>query len=194
MIRTPMIRAASFLTLILPAALLFAEPPPDVYISEFMAANDRTWCSSNGDDPDWIEIHNAGEEVVDLAGWSLTDQPGPDGRRWQFPQREEVKLQPGAYLLVFASNAPDSDPQELHTNFRLCQNGESVALLEPDGSVHDGLRFPGQDRGQSFVRIDRDRIELSDTPTPGKSNDSGPMESNCVSPWRSENRRQPPCS
>ncbi len=47
---------------------------PHVIITEFMADNENTLRDEDGDRPDWIEIHNAGEQTVNLDNWSLTDR------------------------------------------------------------------------------------------------------------------------
>ena len=70
-----------------------------ILINEFMASNDRTLADEDGDYPDWIELFNAGDEAVDLSGYSLTDDPEqPD--RWSLPS---LVLSPGKHLLIFAS-------------------------------------------------------------------------------------------
>jgi len=126
-----------------PRTLLEAGP---LLISEFMALNGETLPDGNGDYPDWIEIYNASEAPVNLAGWHLTDQDD-DPTRWTFPPRT---LDPGDYLVVFASGqAIDDyvDPQgNLHTNFELDGNGEYLALVMPDGTIaHEyAPRFPPQ--------------------------------------------------
>ena len=70
-----------------------------VEISEFLASNSGGLSDEDGDNSDWIELHNAGSAAVDLAGWALTDDAG-DPTKWVFPA---VVLQPDAYLVVFAS-------------------------------------------------------------------------------------------
>ena len=190
-----MIRIVVLVKALLLVSPVFAEPPPDVHISEFSAENHRLWCTQNGRDPDWIELHNAGDEVVDLAGWALSDR---EERRWIFPDLEEVKLEPGGFLLVFASNLDtvDFDPLELHTNFRLCEKGDSLFLYNPQDEIHDALTFPEQGRPDvSFIRVDFDQIEITLQPTPGQPNDGEPVGSNCQSPWKSEfSHKDPPCS
>ena len=47
--------------------------PDAVMISEFMADNDRTLRDENGDDVDWIELHNPTLQDVPLPGWGLSD-------------------------------------------------------------------------------------------------------------------------
>lgn len=101
-------------------------------ISEILASNDRTIDDQDGDDSDFIELYNAGDEDMSLNRYYLTDDP-EDLQKWRFP---DVDLAVGQYLVVFASgkdrNASDS---ELHTNFRLTTSGEYLALVEPDGQA-----------------------------------------------------------
>ncbi|UCE49978.1 MAG: lamin tail domain-containing protein, partial [Phycisphaerales bacterium] len=42
-----------------------------IRISEFMAVNDSGLDDEDRDESDWIEIHNAGAETVNLKGWYL---------------------------------------------------------------------------------------------------------------------------
>jgi hypothetical protein len=103
-----------------------------VVISEFMTSNDDGLLDQDGDDEDWVEIFNAGTEVVDLQGWHLTDDAS-DPTKWEFPS---VELSSGEYLVVFASGKNrDLAGQELHTNFSLSSDGEYLALTRPDRSV-----------------------------------------------------------
>lgn len=99
-------------------------------ISEFMAANSGTLSDEDGQSSDWIEIRNDSAASVNLAGWHLTDSAG-NLAMWTFPA---TNLPPGGYLLVFASGknrAVAGAP--LHTDFLLDNNGEYLALVEPDG-------------------------------------------------------------
>ena len=49
-------------------------------ITEFVADNDESLLDEFGDDPDWIEIFNAGEDAVNVEGWHLTDDPNDLGK------------------------------------------------------------------------------------------------------------------
>src|ERR1051325_11762968 len=71
----------------------------NVFISEFMAANDSTLADEDGDFSDWIEIHNGGAIGVNLNGWFLTDKLS-QLTQWRFPS---TNLAPNSYLVVFAS-------------------------------------------------------------------------------------------
>ncbi len=124
---------------------LAAETGP--VITEFVASNDTSLIDARGDSPDWIEIHNPTAEVVDLDGWHLTDDMN-DLEKWEFPS---VRLSPGGYLVVFASGENERDPQgQLHTNFSLQADGESLALVEPDGQT---IAFAYQDYPPQVVDI-----------------------------------------
>lgn len=100
-------------------------------ISEFMAANQGSLGDEDGDASDWIELHNPGPERIDLEGWSLTDD-ATRPQKWQFPGRF---LEPGGYLVVFASGKNRSGVGNLHTNFRLEASGEYLGFFPPNASV-----------------------------------------------------------
>src|SRR5688572_20863195 len=103
-----------------------------VRITEFMAVNRTTLADEDGDFPDWIEIHNGGAALVNLAGWHLTDNSGnPD--KWTFPS---VNLAAGQWLVVFASNKDRANAgSPLHTDFQLGGDGGYLALLRPDLTI-----------------------------------------------------------
>jgi hypothetical protein len=112
-------------------------------ISEFAAVNDGPLLDEDGDKSDWIEIHNAGTNTVNLDGWFLTDKAG-NLNQWRFPAET---LPPNGYLVVFASNKNRRTAgAPLHTNFRLDSAGEYLALVRPDGTnvVSEYSPYPPQ--------------------------------------------------
>jgi hypothetical protein len=72
-------------------------------ITEFMASNDSTINDGRGVSADWIEIHNPTSQTINLAGWHLTDE-SDNLDKWTFPSLPQSVLDPGEYLVVFASN------------------------------------------------------------------------------------------
>ncbi len=124
--------------------------PEVVLITEFSATGNTTLPDEDGEYPDWIEIHNAGNVSVNLNGWYLTDDDH-DLTQWRFPA---TTLNPGAYLVVFASGKDRTvSGRELHTNFQLDGNGEYLALVRPDGRTiaHDfEPAYPAQLSGLSY--------------------------------------------
>ena len=139
----------------------------EVYINEVMASNGSTIADEDGDFSDWIELYNSGPEAVSLTDWYLTDSRG-DPHKWQFPQ---VSLEPGGYLLVWASGK-NRIQGELHTNFRIDTEGEELLLIRPDGTISDQVEPIHIPRDLSFGRIIDGGGEWSYffDPTPGSNN------------------------
>ncbi len=78
---------------------LTATHAQDVRINEFVSSNGSTIFDEDGEFEDWIELVNMDTNAVNLDGWGLSDNPAKPFR-WTFPS---VTLQPGEYLVVFAS-------------------------------------------------------------------------------------------
>ncbi|MBN1852578.1 MAG: lamin tail domain-containing protein [Pirellulales bacterium] len=106
-----------------------------------MASNDSSLVDGDGNNSDWIEIYNPTESIIDLAGWSLTDDPD-ELSKWTFPDiptvpQEVLDLVPGEFLMVFASGHDAANYVDaggnLHTNFQLKATGEYLTLVRPDG-------------------------------------------------------------
>lgn len=120
-------------SLIVPAVLGTAAFPArgldDLFITEFMAENSNTIDDEDGDSSDWVELFNGGTNTVNLAGWYLTDTTARPG--WRFPA---TNIPPNGFLVVYASGKDRRVPgAPLHTDFRLNDSGEFLALLKPDG-------------------------------------------------------------
>ena len=135
-----------------PRQLLAAEP----IINEFMADNDGTLLDDYGNSSDWIELFNAGNLQVDLAGWYLTDDQA-NLTKWQFPDLPVSELDVGEYLVVFASNNQPEAPGpagRLHAGFQLGADGEYVALVMPDGrTVVSQFGPAGEDYPEQVVDV-----------------------------------------
>src|SRR4051812_21877679 len=117
----------------------YARAASPVIISEFMANNAHTLSDENGDKSDCIEIYNGGTNTVNLLGWYLTDATN-NLREWQFPS---VNLAAKSFLVVFASGKDRRNPASpLHTNFKLNNDGEYLALVQPDGTTIATEFFP----------------------------------------------------
>ena len=103
-------------------------------ITEFVASNDNSLNDGDGNSSDWIEIYNPSHQVINLAGWHLTDK-ADNLDKWTFPSLPQSILSPGEYLVVFASGQDTEtyiDPEgNLHTDFALSANGEFLGLTDP---------------------------------------------------------------
>ena len=101
----------------------------DVIINEFLANNDDGLTDENGDHSDWIELYNRGTSAANLEGWHLKDTD----HEWHLPA---VTLDANQYLVIFASGKDrNTVGSPLHTNFKLDNNSEYLALTRPDGAV-----------------------------------------------------------
>ncbi len=119
-------------------------------ISEFCPDNETLIADSDGDFSDWIEIHNPDSSPVDLGSYALTDSAS-SLQKWVFPAG--VTLEPGGFLIVFASNKDRSIAgSELHTNFKLSAGGEYLALVSPAAAVLQEFapEYPPLDEDESY--------------------------------------------
>jgi len=146
-------------------------PMAPLYINEVMTRNDSKIADSEGRYWDWIEIYNAGDSAVDLNGYGLSDDV-TRLRRWRFPK---MFIQPGAFVLVFASNLNLSEAgKDLHASFRLDARGEQFFLAAPDGRIVDKFEIPVLGTDQSAGRFPDGsepwRVYGKEMATPGAAN------------------------
>ncbi len=102
-------------------------------INEFVASNHGGLVGLFGNTPDWIELHNPGEEPVELTGWGLSDDED-NPRRWVF---EGGTIEPGGFFLVLASGRDRHDIIPPHTNFSISSSGEPLLLTDPHHEIVD---------------------------------------------------------
>jgi hypothetical protein len=106
-------------------------------INEVVSSNRFTISDEDGEFPDWIELFNSGNAKMDLEGFWISNDPA-NPLKWEFPQ---VSLDPGEYLVIFASGKDRAPKQgHLHTNFRLSAEGCAVILSAPDGKMIDSVK------------------------------------------------------
>ncbi|MEW6155931.1 MAG: lamin tail domain-containing protein [Verrucomicrobiota bacterium] len=150
-----------------------AIPTVPLFINEWMASNRATIRNPHtGRFEDWFEIFNAGTAPFDVSGFYLTDNV----TNWN-----QFRIPPGTVIparghkLVWATgdaalNAPGRD---LHTNFRLANDGEQLGLFTPDGSQVDSVTFGRQTDDLSQGRFPDGAAApfyLFSTATPGSAN------------------------
>ncbi len=143
-----------------------------VTITEFLASNSHGLTDIDGDHSDWIELFNGGPTVVNLKGWSLTDNVDQP-RKWVFPA---VPLNPGAYLVVFASGKDRTNAAtQLHTSFSLSAAGEYLALFPPESdapTTEFAPAYPSQRTDISYGVRAGQRYYFN-PPSPGAANTGG---------------------
>ena len=160
-------RVVSFATMAEAGAVELRPPfdPDGVFISELMASNHTQLQDEDGDWPDWIELFNGSADPMDLSGYAMSDDDA-NQRKWVFPS---VTVQPGEYLVVFASGKDRRDG-ELHTNFKLSTVSEAVRLYDPDGRVVSWVEYDGLPKEMSLSRLPDGALTNEIAPTPGYVN------------------------
>jgi hypothetical protein len=147
--------------------------PPTLVISEFLADNDSGLRDDDGERSDWIELQNLSSAAVSVGGWALTDD-AKDPQKWVLPN---LAVPARGYLLVWASARNRTNPAApLHTNFRLANNGEYLALRSPGGQVASEFApaFPEQRSDVAYGRLPGSGlIGFLPEPTPRAANRGG---------------------
>lgn len=152
-------------------------------INEFMASNDAAVADPEDDGTgdgspydDWLEIYNADTVAIDIGGMYLSDDPG-NLKAWQIPtgSPDKTTIPADSFLVLWA----DEEPQQgiLHLDFKLKGSGESIVLVESNGSVViDSYTFGPQQTDISMGRVPdgSDNWVPLPNPTPGASNGGQP--------------------
>ncbi len=140
---------------------------PTVVINEFMASNASTVTDEKGAYPDWVELYNTTDEDIDLDGWTITDDLEESDKH----ELVGLSIDADDYLLLWADG--DIEDGDRHLDFRLAADGEALGLFDPDGNAHTQLNYGQQATDHSAARVPDGSAnwEITDSPTPGESND-----------------------
>lgn len=130
---------------------------------------------------DWLEVHNASTQAVDISGWGLSDDGGSP-RKWRFP--EGTVLQPGQYMAVFVSGMDGRDASgTLSASFRLASaGGYSLMLSDAAGALVDRVFVPEQYAGVAYARMENGGFLYVDQPTPNAQNAAAGYEGRADKP------------
>jgi len=122
-------------------------------LSDAVLINELYPKPNTGED-EFIELVNSSDRVVELGGWQMTDGT----RMFTFDNGATIDAQ--GFLAVYKSE----------TSIALNDTGDSVQLLQPDGSVADQAAYTTAQKGKSFSRF-ADQWSW-ETPTPNAVNES----------------------
>jgi len=123
----------------------------EVSINEWMASNTRFPNPIGGGFDDWFELFNRSTlETVYLEGCVLVDSNPTN----QFVIPQGFAIPPHGFLVVWADDTtgPNQAGGDLHVNFKLNKDGDSITLLRPDGPVVDSVSFGKQKKNVSQGR------------------------------------------
>lgn len=137
----------------------------EIVINEVCASNKGSVTDSDGDSPDWIELYNSGDATVNLSGCGLSDDAA-NPLKWVFP---DVEIAPGGYLIVFCSDKNRTDG-ELHANFKISSDGETIALSSPDKERIDSVTVANLSENMTYSRLPDGGKFATANPSPLASN------------------------
>jgi hypothetical protein len=123
--------------------------------------------SNMGDpNPDWIEIYNPGNAVVDMAGFGVYDNPSA---KYTFATGTTIAAK--GYLVIVCDKAlATSDPAQ-YANFGISSGGEAVYLVDASDAVIDQVEVPAMSLGISYARIPDGGVAFANAnPTKGAAN------------------------
>ena len=136
------------------------EVPSDLplRISEVMPSN-KTTLAVGSLFPDWVELHNAGEEPVSLKNVFLCC--GTESF-----ELGEAELGADEYMVVFC----DDSGLPAHASFSISKEGESLALRTDRNVILDEFELPACETDRSASRAEDGGIFVSAMATPGYAN------------------------
>ena len=144
-------------------------------ITEVVSIN-LDWLDEDGDDPAWVEIYNAGDEVADLNGYYLVESLDKT-RKWAF-SNEVVKPKSFRNVFISKKNIPKASEAKdvgdrhyrTHTNWKLDKNGGTIYLIDKYYQIRDSVQFPVLEPGMSWGRVDGGVWRFMEKPTPEAPN------------------------
>ncbi len=153
---------------------IIAEPPQATYpvrINEVSSNNETALADQNGDFSDWIELFNSSPTPVSLAGLFLSDRTD-EPFRWALPPSQ---LDAGATLVIYASGKNRRAANaELHTNFRLNADGETLLLSHATEGTVDQIAMGHLKNDETLGRSPASASDWftfsPDQATPGQAN------------------------
>jgi hypothetical protein len=119
--------------------------PDYIKITEVMTSNSSSFYDQFGETPDWIELYNSGDSAIDLAGYTLTDNPDQP-EKWTCGSQI---LNAGAYTIICASGkditafAPESTEVIDMMNTAISPWADSQNIIAGKSHVRP-VMFPGK--------------------------------------------------
>ncbi len=150
-----------------------------IKINELCSSNRSVLSDSYGETPDWIELYNDSNEMINLDGFYISD----DELEWNKYQLPDVELSPFSFVLIYASSR-DEFTDEIHANFKLSSLGEGVFLSNNDGELIDAIETPSLNVDFSYGRKEdgEDEWVFFDMPSPDTSNVNSSPYLNLLAP------------
>ena len=138
----------------------------NLVINELMSNNLSLITDASAKFEDWIELYNPTNSPISTSGLFLTDTFGLL-HKWELPN---YLIPSGGYAIFWADE--DGGQGDMHTNFKLSNEGETLILTNSDSLVIDSITYLPQADNISFGRIPNGLGSFSMlTPTFNNNND-----------------------
>lgn len=144
-----------------------------IIINEISAGEQTSIYDEDGDFSDFIELYNTSDQAVDIGGYFLSD----DSEKTSKFVLPDYTMQPGEYLVIFASGKNKSGGGYIHTNFKLSAN-ETLYLYNSETELLDKIDIPTLPDNTSYGRTQdhSDNWLYYSSPTPGFDNNTTGMQ------------------
>ncbi len=150
-------------------------PPPQVFISEFLANPDAV----NDSAGEWVELFNGDDAAVNLRGWRMADL-GSDSHTLA----DDLIIAPGGYAVIARNEDRATnggvDVAYVYSSISLANGDDELLLLAPGGVEVDRVIWGDGDlsttKGASLERTGftaGDGWVTAQTPWPGSAGDFG---------------------
>jgi hypothetical protein len=126
-----------------------------VLINEIVAEN-TVAVDEYGEKDDYIELYNAGDTEVNIAGWYLTDTPS-DRKLARIPTTDSTKtvIPSKGRIIIWADGQPEQGI--LHVGFKLAKEGETLVFSRENPYEEmiemDRVSYPALDDNKSYSRV-----------------------------------------
>ncbi len=124
-------------------AVFVPSPVPD----DAIVINEINYNSADDFDPeDWVELHNASDQPVDLSQWVFKDEE--DAHEFVIPEGTVLPI--GGYLVLCADLAaftalfPNAEPVLGDLGFGFSGGGELLRLFDNSAALHDWVSYDDQ--------------------------------------------------
>lgn len=139
-------------------------------INEVCTSSKESVKDAAGESPDWIEIYNSSDKVMDISGIGLSDGAK---NKFKFTFPEGTKIAADSYMLVYCDDAVNQSEGEYHAAFKLSSTGETVYLTHPEYGEIDSVAVPELDEDVTYGRYKNGSDNFTYlTYTPCKTNDT----------------------
>ncbi len=141
--------------------LQIIEYPKNIFINEILPSPEGP-----DDKNEWVEVLNANDFTVNLAGWRIKDTVGAT-KTYTLPQDSQIAA--NGFLLI----------PRTRSKITLQNNGDGLELYNPNGDLLDQVIFPSAPNNQSYNRGPNGWV-WSSVLTPGAVNQapSSPKQTN----------------